>query len=427
MTSTQVIGSNSNSGSDKSLVTGVNAGVGSSTTTSSNHPSFKRRLSLFSFGSSSSLSRKGSVSQPGPINTNASTSPSQKSQLMSPIVSPDYEVESSTPQQSDIFERSVQDSCCSPTASVPKCNRCVSTRSRSCTHNSSISIQGGQYLKQEDCIPAALDATASLLNDKDTNLDNVEMIYSNRRNSSVIGLNMALGRPFAPSRKNSTYLMNSFAAQQSQPQLPTQQSPQTQTSSVSPPKLTSSKSAVNFYSYADMISNDEFSRRPLGTPLHSQSFVPTLQSLQNSASISTSSTGQSQLSSPPSYRFGPLHRSSTSGLERSNSNASSQFSHLSKQIMKQQQQQVKSSKSNLQPSQQLINKKFLISPESSDNEENGDYVKESVGRHMSISSGQSFKSSFSQGVPDNESLVSTSIGDCIRRTHTELNGISTTN
>ncbi|CAH2352896.1 hypothetical protein CLIB1423_08S03620 [[Candida] railenensis] len=448
--------------------TKLSEGAGANKDQNSDGP-VKRHLSLFSFGEDSTTPTAAGTSAAGAaagsnsnndkdntINTsgaknayNISTSPSDSTQLISPVNSPEFN--QSIPS-SDIFERSTFEGSFTGN-SIPKCNkcRCVPSKSKSCAHNSSISLQGGQYLKQEDCIPAALDATTSALNDKETNLDEVEMIYSTRRNSSVLGLNMALGRPFAPSRKNSTFSVSSLSQQQPQQVLSQSQSQSGNPQLNSPPKLAHSRSSVSFVSYADMLSNDEFSsRRPsISAGSHSQSAVPTLQSLQTSAAANSTfpasnspTVGPSSPSNGGSNGQGLRFRSTSSlaGLERSNSNASSQFSQLSKQILKQQQkkQQQQSQPSvplqsyiNVQPptpqQPSMLNKKFLISPESSDNEELADFNADSIRRNMSVSSSHSFKSNksnFSQNLPDfndAESLVSTSIGDCLRRTHTELN------
>lgn len=441
--------------------TKLSEGAGANKDQNSDGP-VKRHLSLFSFGEDSTTSptaasvgtTAGSNNKNNTINTggaknayNISTSPSDLTQLISPVNSPEFNQSLPT---SDIFERSTFEGSFTGNL-IPKCNkcRCVPSKSKLCNHNSSISLQGGQYLKQEDCIPAALDATTSALNDKETNLDEVEMIYSTRRNSSVLGLNMALGRPFAPSRKNSTFSVSSLLQQQPQQVLLQLQLGNPQLNS--PPKLAHSRSSVSFVSYADMLSNDEFSsRRPsISAGSQSQSAVPTLHSLQTSAAANSSfpannspTVGPSSPSNSGSNNQGSRFRSTSSlaGLERSNSNASSQFSQLSKQILKQQQkkQQQQSQPSvplqlyiNVQPPtpQQplMLNKKFLISPESSDNEELVDFNADTIRRNMSVSSSHSFKlnkSNFSQNLPDfndAESLVSTSIGDCLRRTHTELN------
>lgn len=104
--------------------------------------------------------------------------------------------------------------------------------------------------KHEDYIPPALDALAHILGSR-TNLDEVEMVYS-RRNSLVLGLNMALGRPYTPLRKNSVYSTGHALLLLLAPQLP-----------VSPPKLALLKLLLLFYLYADMVTHDEFARRPL--------------------------------------------------------------------------------------------------------------------------------------------------------------------
>lgn len=298
-------------------------------------------------------------------------------------------------QPLDIFERSV-DSCVVPVA--PKCGRCSNTRTRSCSHalSMSMSFQGGLYFKQEDCIPAALDATASILNDKNANLDNVEMIYLNRRNSLVMGLNMALGRPVAPSRKNLTYSISSLSG--APPPLLLQQA--------SPPKLQLSQLAVNFFSYAEMVNNDEYSRRPslgFGGKQASQSFLPTLLSLQQQS-------GSGPVGGSP--QGARLQRLNTVGLERTQL-GSSHFLQLSKQIMKQQGKM----KTN---SGLTIKKKFLISPELSDNEES----EGNLGRHMSITSGHSHGSNVSGflEIKDDESFVSMSVGDCLRGAKSEIVG-----
>lgn len=183
---------------------------------------------------------------------------------------------------------------------------------------SNVSLKG-QFLKNEDYVAPALDATATLINSR-TDLDNVEMIYSNRRNSSVLGLNMALGRNNPPSRKNSSYSIHQTASPISSP--------------VSP-KLSSSQSTLSFYSYAEMIS-EEGARRPTFKSSYSQGFIPTI-------------------ANP-----GTKARSGSTTRMRG----------------------------------------FLISPESSDEERD---VKK-----------------FEKFDEDGENLVSSSMGECLRRTNTEI-------
>lgn len=362
----------------------------------------KRRLSLFSFGSSSKVSplrvstlpsssspvpadalSKGSLRSPGspsePVPFTA-----RNTQLNSPVCSP---VAESNPLSeragSQIFERSVQD------LSTP--------------------------VKQEDYIPPALDATAEILGDKDTNLDEVEMIFSNRRNSSVIGLNMALGRPYTPLRKNSVYSMNqalgnyanggmnSTSSLANQPQSP-----------ASPPKLVSSRSSVSFYSYADMINNDEFSRRPSIMHSYSQGVVP---AMGRKASIASNhSVTSNNLTGGQNLPFNKLSRKMTLGSVSSAPSLSQLSKLLYKDRMAQANQQRIPSVNNDKETRNL--NKFLISPDSSDSEEHEAYFPEE-----SIS-GTSRKKSFSSATSavDSESLVSFTAGDRIRQCTTEISG-----
>ncbi|ODV81242.1 uncharacterized protein CANTADRAFT_46947 [Suhomyces tanzawaensis NRRL Y-17324] len=366
--------------------------------------------------------------------SSTSTSPASK-EFHSPLASPHPLCDH---PESNIFERSVQEPVMLPQPLHPLQGLGSSSgshrRPRSYTHNSSISLHSGPLLKNEDYIPPALDATAQLLSDGHTNLDDVEMIYSNRRNSSVIGLNMALGRPFTPSRKNSSYSINQL---NHPPPINTNlastnnnNSTQVQ-SPVSPPKLTSSASALSFYSYADMISNDEFARRPSFKGSYSQGVIPTLKngktpvppsftkrpSFTNHRNPSTSSQLSKQINEAPApnqavrSRFGSLK-----SLGRKDS---------------------VSQKNSGSPGPSNLNK-FLISPESSDSDEL-DYVSLKNSRRSSIqapaskdrrkSVSSTTSSTFGQPPQfamntfnDNESLISSSIGDCIRQSTTEING-----
>ncbi|XXZ99410.1 putative beta-1,6-N-acetylglucosaminyltransferase [Meyerozyma guilliermondii] len=312
----------------------------------------KNRLSLFSFGSASSRGEDDAeslVSAVGPKQVS-----NINGQLSSPMNSPVSEVaQEQFPASEDsaepIFERSVQNVQPAPEVTEqPRCSRCNVNRSRSCTHNSSISLSG-QFFKNEDCIPPALDASTQILSNKNTNLDDVEMVYSNRRNSSVVGLNAALGRPFAPSRKNSALSIHSQS----------QFSPSTLDSPVSPPRLNQSRSSLSFYSYADMVNNDETWKSPPGRPGFRQSvshsMVPTTKKLASTSRVPTMT----------SLKSAPVRHMSIKDRPQSNLN------------------------------------NYLISPDSSDSED--------VLHRKSVSS-------------DNESLVSSTIGDCLRRTTTEING-----
>lgn len=358
----------------------------------------KRRLSLFSFGSNSSqaINTNDSSVLSGPkdgriitaaggdslnmkipntssaftsaaaekpakesrlsVNTNGNGFTSNGSSFSNPVtpnpMSPNAQSPVSNDGELNIFERSVQDNCSTPFEPPMNLRRPTLTRLRSKQgHGSSISLSN---FKNEDYIPPALDATASILSDNNTNLDDIDIIYSLRRNSSVIGLNMALGRG-TPSRKNSVYSMSQLHQQSSPsiqnqsnsmaiPELSNNESQGNPLSPTSPPKLSSSKSSISFYSYADMLNNDEYAKRPSFKLSYSQGIIPTRKNSLNS----------SKFSNQNGKKFG----------------------------------------SNLN--------KFLISPESSDSED------DVVSRNKSIN--------------DNESLVSSSIGDCLRQTNTELSG-----
>ncbi|ABN67874.2 hypothetical beta-1,6-N-acetylglucosaminyltransferase [Scheffersomyces stipitis CBS 6054] len=345
-----------------------------------------------------------------------------------------------------IFERSVQESCIfepvllnrqhsnSIVSSTSSAGKGPSSRSRSHTHNSITTF------KPEDYIPPALDATTSLLNDKDANLDDVEMIYSNRRNSSVIGLNMALGRPISPSRKNSVYSMHNQSHMAS-PMLSVNTEPSAHItqihSPVSPTKLSTSKSSLSFYSFADMINADEFARRPSFKSSYSQGIIP---------------TSNTYNSVPPTFNRNPSfakHRNPSTS-----SQLSSQLSSKDKVLKR-----IGSKKAGSSSTANNLNK-FLISPESSDSEDperdtehdrdytsskpiksvsksptttsphNGpvSHVPQTGANRKSVSSASSSTSGFIPPLAstavfnDNESLISTSIGDCLRQTTTEING-----
>lgn len=338
-------------------------------------------------------------------------------QFQSPISSP-----SMLDNELTIFERSVQDYDNPPppptyTHSQDGSRRPTLSRLRTKSgHNSSISLSN---FKNEDYIPPALDATTSILNDSKTNLDDVDIIYCTRRNSSVLGLNMALGRS-TPSRKNSVYSMNQLHHQTSpnpnnltsasasynpncncnsnsvnnnpcgeaipemQPDSPfdvDSQSPSNLSprpvpmnlnapsnnmshpmSPTSPPKLTSSKSSISFYSYADMINNDEYAKRPSFKNSYSHGFVPTRKDSVNSIKFNSAASAHSDNGTPSHFN--------SANSKKYNSNLN----------------------------------KFLISPESSD-------LEEELGKPKSINS---------KSINDNESLVSSSVGDCLRQNKTEI-------
>lgn len=316
----------------------------------------RRRLSLFSFGANNtnnhthasqpslSQSQGSDESQSDPGNSKGGK-PSKLSvdpvnnQLSSPVNSP-----TSGDSELNIFERSVQD-----TTPVLSARRSTLTRLKSNQRaNSSISLSN---FKPEDYVPPALDATTQALADSKTNLDDVEMIYSSRRNSSVMGLNMALGRP-GPFRKDSVH---SISQMNGALDMNTSTSLNHPISPTSPPKLTSSKSSISFYSYADLLSNDEFAKRPNFKQSYSHGIIPT--SRRNS-------------------NFSTTNVQNSTNTKRFNSSLN----------------------------------RFLISPESSDSEDDS---------HSKFS-GKS-KTTSTAMMNDEESLISSSIGDCLRQTTTEIN------
>lgn len=369
--------------------------------------------------------RKNQPAPPQSMNVSPNT---YNNQLDSPIYSPVLEssiTSLSEKPDSNIFERSVQD------FSFDGLDHPNSNKSKS----------SNQYIRNEDFIPPALDATTSILNDKDTDLDNIEMIYSNRRNSSVIGLNMALGRPFTPSRKNSSYSINqnlqdslrqSSISQSIQPPSFNQQQQQQQNqqhqpqSPVSPPKLTSSKSSVSFYSYADMINNDEYSRRPSFKGSYSQGIIPTIGRKQSVSSANI--PFNSSLNSSNSSYFPKIQSSTNSSSQlplSSKFNKSQQQSQLSRQFSIKEGQSTSrkpSTTSSLKNTSSANLNKFLISPESSDDDSEDHEIYYPAVNDLSKRKSLTSNSSQLNSINDNESLVSTSIGDCIRQSTTEING-----
>lgn len=133
-------------------------------------------------------------------------------------------------------------------------------------------------------------------------------------------------------------------------------------SPTSPPKLTSSKSSISFYSYADMINNDEYAKRPSFKNSYSHGFVPTRKDSVNSIKFNSAASAHSDNGTPSHFN--------SANSKKYNSNLN----------------------------------KFLISPESSD-------LEEELGKPKSINS---------KSINDNESLVSSSVGDCLRQNKTEI-------
>ncbi|QWU88418.1 hypothetical protein CA3LBN_002726 [Candidozyma haemuli] len=372
--------------------------------------------SVSTTSSTTNLPPKVLSKSPGP--NSPTMSGSKNTQLGSPVCSPLFESDSSSEAPSrDIFERSVQD-------------------------------LSGQ-VKNEDCIPPALDASAHILTDKQTNLDEVEMVYSNRRNSSVIGLNMALGRPYTPSRKNSVISMShcnpsntsanpAASLKDYNPSIGGSQSSLTNgppQSPVSPPKLKSSRSSVSFYSYADMINSDECARRPSMKHSMSHGMAPTVNRKMSVASnhsitsnplscntgaacgMNASNVGSASNMSSFSLNKGSRKLASTSALPQS-------------QLTKQLSQRENRSPSSGVPSRQASKKgqsklnNFMISPESSESEDQDVYYPAASNSPATVQRRTSVVSDGSNANGDNESLVSSSVGECIRQCTTDIVGLN---
>lgn len=325
----------------------------------------KRRLSLFSFANKPAEPAASTSPQTPAATERQSVSSSRtrsgSSQFNSPTGLPVADASLADTPDCNIFERSVQDM---------------------------------TEAKQEDYIPPALDASAQILSDKDTNLEEVEMVYSLRRNLLVLGLNMALGRS-GPLRKNSVYSMTqaNVALQSSLlPVLP-----------VLPPKLNSSRSLVSFFSYADVLSNDEFSRRPSFMHSYSHNGVPTARKM---SVASVHSAASNSTSAAPGLTFNKVSRKGTLLLSVG----------LASQLLNQMKDLRVPSKKHepaKKPEKEArSSNKFLISPESSDSEDHEPYYPQALARR-SMSSGQSALES---------EIVSTSVADCIRECSTEISG-----
>ena len=271
-----------------------------------------------------------------------------------------------------IFERSVQEKGFGDQrlSMPPKCRRCSITKAKNCSHNSSVSLPRGQCMRMEDCIPPALDATTSVLNDKDASLDEVEMVYSKRRNLSVQGLSLALGRP-SSSRKGSS-LSSSLLCNPLSPvqalgsSLSLASAPETP---VSLPRLGSSKSSLNFYSYAEML-NEE--KKPNRT--HSQS--------------------------QPNPFMGNYSKRKV-GL------ASNNPSLLSRQLLNRENSKT--------------NKNFVILPETSDSDEHHSETTDVHYRDQASSWTVEDMENVDDG--DDESLVASSVGHCLRENKIQIDGL----
>ncbi|KAM3160758.1 Viable in a HAL3 SIT4 background protein 2 [Lachancea thermotolerans] len=190
-------------------------------------------------------------------------------------------------ERSMIFERNVEEPRAPGAAAAPA----ASTTSAGSGHDSerataaaaaaardSASASGRHAL--EDLVAPALDASASIVNDQDTDLDNVEMIYSGR--PSTLGLDLALGRTRtnsfqnlpALSRAGSTASAISMSSAASAASAASGASCASCTSNASNATATDRPRVLRFYSYADMLSDENaHSRRPSLTQSTSSSLL----------------------------------------------------------------------------------------------------------------------------------------------------------
>lgn len=234
-------------------------------------------------------------------------------------------------ESSLIFERNVEDPYTQTYTNPSHCQLCVpSATSRSASsaslsqqlQNSPTGCKHSNHHNLENLVAPALDASAALVTEKDTNLDNVEMIYSRR--PSTIGLDMALGRTRTNSHSNLPELSRATTASAS-----------TTMGSVSErPRV------LRYYSYADMLSDENSNpRRPSITQSLSSTLLrqsPPIQrsnsmvqpSFSNPFIITTNSPHRRDSNSSnimPPLTAPPCKRYSNAFLSRSPTNQSQRF------------------------------------------------------------------------------------------------------
>ncbi|SCU94201.1 LAFA_0F20472g1_1 [Lachancea sp. 'fantastica'] len=232
-------------------------------------------------------------------------------------------------QPPQIFERSVQDSY----QRVPQLERPGAgsragsfagsfSSSRRGSNRGSMSLVSGPpagapaHHTLEDMVAPALDASASLVTDSQTDLDNVEMIYSGR--NSTIGLDRALGR----TRTNSNYNLPQLSRANSNASAVSMASANSNASDVSNCSNCTSTTSdrpriLRFYSYADMISDENAqNRRPSlsqsasSSLLRAQSPQPSFSNpFHNSINRRASASSSLGLAVPPQRSGAPQPRS----------------------------------------------------------------------------------------------------------------------
>lgn len=204
-----------------------------------------------------------------------------------------------------IFERSVEDP--SQVFQQNSCPRCGAnsndTNGLKCNHQSIANLPS--HYSVENFVSPCLDATTKILTDDSTDLDNVDMVYS-RRPSNVMNLSMALngGRT------------KSYIDEASVPQYPQQR-----TRSFASVKDLESPGptrppVLSFYSYADMINNEQPNpRRPSISQSLSSSFLNSRSNsitsnsnkFQAGNSITPKRNSIANNSSRPSFSCSPLN------------------------------------------------------------------------------------------------------------------------
>ncbi|SCU86478.1 LAME_0D06304g1_1 [Lachancea meyersii CBS 8951] len=197
--------------------------------------------------------------------------------------------------------------------------------SRPGSHRGSVSMAPAHHTL-EDLVAPALDASATLVTDSQTDLDNVEMIYSDR--NSTLGLDRALGR----TRTNSNYNLPQLSRANSNASAASMASVNSNASGVSNCSNCTSTASdrpriLRFYSYADMISDENAQcRRPSvshsasSTLLRGQSPQPSFTNPFHGAANrrASGSSPSAGLAAPPlrSSAGAPLRNSSRSPSTR---------------------------------------------------------------------------------------------------------------
>jgi len=221
-------------------------------------------------------------------------------------------------ESSLIFERSVED----PTQPIQQaqntCSRCQTNNEENnsnnnnsnnnnnisnspnsrCNHQSVCNLPS--HYSVENFVSPCLDATTKILTDENTDLDNVDMVYS-RRPSSVMGLNMALGRnkSFSGNVNNMNNMNDDIPTGFSAISRNNSNLNITKTNSLASIKDSDNDGSnpkrpptLSFYSYADMINNENPNpKRPSISQSLSSSFINSRQA-SRSNSITASAAQQ---------------------------------------------------------------------------------------------------------------------------------------